>query len=395
MKKNLLFSSFIIVAFVILPARAQWKNAGYDPNPIIAFGVHDSSLFLSGGGGGIWRYNGGRADAGIDFTQGNITSFASIGRYFFAGQTFSDGKQAGEYSSMDNGTHWSEPKVASPVISNGTYLFGGWGNIGVARSLDSGKSWDSLTNLSISGLATLGTNVFLNTGSSLWRSTNNGLAWFQLAPPFIGNMTVMGSLLLICADRTTILLSRDNGSHWSTLTVDTGGEQEYVTCLSTDGETLFAGTKGNGVLVSSDTGVTWKTVNAGLPLFAYPLSVGSIGVFDTLLFADLVIKSVGYNLFVCSIPAMVPKSGVKSVAAVPVRDTLEVFPNPASGLVTIRGSYSLERVSVLNVLGAEVLNVPSIRASELTLDLSRFASGTYFLRILSANGTVMRKVVRE
>jgi hypothetical protein len=52
---------------------------------------------------------------------------------------------------------------------------------------------------------------------------------------------------------------------------------------------------------------------------------------------------------------------------------------------------------VLSVLGVEVLTLdkPGGLSSEITLDLSQLPSGTYFLRIETSAGSVLRKVVRE
>src|SRR5450755_694182 len=94
MKRTLTFLLFI---FAAIPCSAQWKSIfgnGYS-NGSIFFGVHDLSLFISTGAPSGWyvaRYlpNGLRpnitcvgqvADTGMNFTQGNVTSFAALGSY--------------------------------------------------------------------------------------------------------------------------------------------------------------------------------------------------------------------------------------------------------------------------------------------------------------------------
>jgi len=384
---------FIIFTLTILavPTVAQWKNVGYEPYPIYAFGLHDSTLFLSTPGH-LYRYKEGEADAGIDFTHGNVTSFATLGPYFYCGL---GGYQA--YRSSNNGSSWTGMNIAGPVGTNGQCVFAGYGDIGVARSRDGGNTWDSITNLPTKAFASIGNTIFANTGSQLWRSKDTGNNWTQLSAPFAGTMTVMDSLLFVIGSGK-VIESTDLGLDWVPITVDTAGETETVSALVTDGKNLFAGTSHSGILLSRDSGTTWKAINDSLPISFYPLHVTAMGVFDTLLFADLVSSDGGtYNLFVRSINELADtgKSGVQSVSEPPA-DTLEVYPNPATGLVTIRsGSAQIEQVSVINLLGVDVLDLPNLRECEIAVDISKLPSGTYFLRIETVNGSVLRKVIRE
>jgi hypothetical protein len=78
-----------------------------------------------------------------------------------------------------------------------------------------------------------------------------------------------------------------------------------------------------------------------------------------------------------------------------IKDTLLVYPNPLTGLVTIRGSYAIEQVSVMNVLGVREFLMPCRGEEEVTLNLSALPSGTYFLNIETEKGSQLRKVVKE
>jgi hypothetical protein len=94
-----------------------------------------------------------------------------------------------------------------------------------------------------------------------------------------------------------------------------------------------------------------------------------------------------------SIPEMT-KDTTASVVQIQPDDSLSIYPNPASEVVTIiSGGTSIQGVSVLNVLGENVLNMPNLRESDITLDVSELPSGTYFVHIETANGSVLRKVV--
>lgn len=74
-----------------------------------------------------------------------------------------------------------------------------------------------------------------------------------------------------------------------------------------------------------------------------------------------------------------------------------LHPNPAQGEITIglqKNPQVLVNYDVLDALGIVRLHGKTMDAS-LSLDLSRLPSGTYFVRIVTSEGSVMRKVIRE
>lgn len=74
--------------------------------------------------------------------------------------------------------------------------------------------------------------------------------------------------------------------------------------------------------------------------------------------------------------------------------SLSVFPNPSSGMITIRNSSaaSIVKLTVLNALGEVVFN-SAIDSEEKTLDLSALANGLYTLKMEGQSGSVMQKIV--
>ena len=116
-------STFIVLTIISVPCFAQWNYVGINEQ-VIAIGVCDTTLFISQPGS-LLRYTPSgshlwvEADGGIDFSQGNITTFASLGRYFFCAPNTDQVNVT-----TDNGSHWIGVNAASPFCSNGTYLFG-------------------------------------------------------------------------------------------------------------------------------------------------------------------------------------------------------------------------------------------------------------------------------
>jgi hypothetical protein len=168
--------------------------------------------------------------------------------------------------------------------------------------------------------------------------------------------------------------------------------------MATDGKNLFAGTWWSGVMASSDTGRTWHTANEDLVASHHVLN---LGVFDTVLFACVwEVPQEYYFTYARPIPEMVKDSTLRAVETSPhlKEDDILIYPNPVSGLVTIESSTgSIRSVTVLNLLGEAVLQAGNVGRDvrPTRLDMSKLPVGTYFLRIETERGTMVRKVVRE
>ena len=83
----------------------------------------------------------------------------------------------------------------------------------------------------------------------------------------------------------------------------------------------------------------------------------------------------------------------------PVRETLaestmNVFPNPASDRISVECEAEMRRVTLCNALGQQVRRV-SPNAPQAELSVSGLPRGLYLLRVQTANGSAVRKVVVE
>ena len=72
-----------------------------------------------------------------------------------------------------------------------------------------------------------------------------------------------------------------------------------------------------------------------------------------------------------------------------VGNSIEVFPNPTNGLLTVKGQGEM-RITVSNMLGQEKLN--TVVNGQSTLELSRCEAGVYMVRVETANGVSIQKV---
>jgi len=71
-----------------------------------------------------------------------------------------------------------------------------------------------------------------------------------------------------------------------------------------------------------------------------------------------------------------------------------IYPVPTSRNLTIEASGTINNLSLVNQLGAVLMEKKVIAATQHTLDLSQYARGIYFLNIGMDNGqTVVKKIV--
>lgn len=85
---------------------------------------------------------------------------------------------------------------------------------------------------------------------------------------------------------------------------------------------------------------------------------------------------------------------VSSLPDTQVNNSLTLHPNPATNQLQLSSTNSLlEYVMVLDPLGRTVLSAQDLPNN--TLDISALASGTYMVRVISTDGVVVRKLVKE
>jgi murein DD-endopeptidase MepM/ murein hydrolase activator NlpD len=77
------------------------------------------------------------------------------------------------------------------------------------------------------------------------------------------------------------------------------------------------------------------------------------------------------------------------------RDSINLFPNPTSGKITIIGDIPFKSLEVYNITGQKVLskNYDGSTYSE-SLDLSNHKLGTYFVKVKTENTSVTKKLIR-
>jgi hypothetical protein len=70
---------------------------------------------------------------------------------------------------------------------------------------------------------------------------------------------------------------------------------------------------------------------------------------------------------------------------------ITIFPNPASSVLSVISDVEIQKVEVINTLGAVVLS-QNAGAADLRIDISQINPGMYFLRLNAGAETITRKI---
>ncbi|MDP3832193.1 MAG: hypothetical protein Q8Q47_13070, partial [Ignavibacteriaceae bacterium] len=181
------------------------------------------------------------------------------------------------YRSTDDGVTWENNNSGYSTgecwafgESNDSILFAGNGEGEVYRSTNYGDSWEFSGSLMSLVFATDTNNtVYCGTHLGLFKSTDNGVNWFQSTsfPDTAVSSILIDSLNNIFvstgyyANGNGVYYSTDGGNTW----IHLGLEGKVVLSLAFDSNgTLYAGTKQDGLFKTTDMGQIWTQHQNGI-----------------------------------------------------------------------------------------------------------------------------------
>lgn len=74
--------------------------------------------------------------------------------------------------------------------------------------------------------------------------------------------------------------------------------------------------------------------------------------------------------------------------------TINLYPNPVNDILNIDSKYTLNNISISDINGRVVRNT-SLNGTEAQINIADLASGVYLLKVVTSEGTVTKKVIKE
>jgi photosystem II stability/assembly factor-like uncharacterized protein len=341
------------------------------------------TIFQSSDSGNTWTVSASN-------NSGFFSGLASYGNNIFAGSNNYF------YRSTDLGNSWitlnsglpSTPEISSIVFKDSNIFIGT--NNGVYKSSDQGNTWSAantgITGFSVTCMAVQGNIIYAGTHShgifkssdngNLWTAINNGLDW-QYVYKSINGLVTSGSKIF-AGFQMGLYCSADSGLHWTLVNMNL--TNPFIISLFSKDYKIFAGVYNSGVYFSSDTGANWQALNDGLlnkKIFAFGTD--------------------GNNIYAAAYLGGLWKRDLSLITGI---DAIEnddgnnaiLYPNPASIAITIDGFSNNAMAEVYDISGNILISRKLIKNQ---IDISSLAPGLYFIKLSTAEGSVVRKFVKE
>ena len=72
-----------------------------------------------------------------------------------------------------------------------------------------------------------------------------------------------------------------------------------------------------------------------------------------------------------------------------------VYPNPVKDMVTIKTKETINKITISNQLGQQVMTIDSFEPTNKRFDLTSLNKGLYFMNVTIANKTQSFKIIKE
>ena len=143
------------------------------------------------------------------------------------------------------------------------------------------------------------------------------------------------------------------------------------------------------------TGVDY--VGYGFTLSADELRILALTIGDegraSIIISDTLTSSFGCDsIVVLTLTFYSMQNDIPEVEETPT--TVNVYPNPTTGVVYVECD-DMSHVEVYDNEGRRLQNYDAYGQSKVTVDMSRYVSGVYFVRVHSPQGITIQKVIKE
>ncbi|MFH1119428.1 MAG: T9SS type A sorting domain-containing protein [Bacteroidota bacterium] len=278
------------------------------------------------------------------------------------------------------------------IFSDGTILLASTAD-GVFRSENYGQNWSAVSigasNQTVRCFLKNGTDMLAglaNTGSYLYRSTDNGLTWL----PYGSGMYEVNQLAklgeeLFAASGTLMYHSTDNGLSWSPASSGLVPGMNIMD-MTTLGNYLYVATLAGGYVQHTDSS-SFRLITGGMPMGGYMANTVAV---DN---EYVVFGTVSDGLWYAG-PGVITSAVSKDKPEFylypnPVKDKCTVSLDGWQGKVIVAGVWDIYSRKVMDAFSG------AFPAEGIGIDVSSLPGGIYFLRISDGDSLLIKKFIKQ
>jgi len=97
------------------------------------------------------------------------------------------------------------------------------------------------------------------------------------------------------------------------------------------------------------------------------------------------------NTFLCESPGSDTVSFVTSVNELKSSD-LQIYPNPATEIVNVKSSSTINNIEVINFLGQQVYTISGVDSKTAKINVTSLKTGVYFVKVTTEQGIRTTKI---
>jgi photosystem II stability/assembly factor-like uncharacterized protein len=263
------------------------------------------------------------------------------------------------------------------------------GNI-ILRSDDNAFSWLDVTapntgnNISSIDASTDGT-VYFGTYPIMYRSDDHGDTWTKLIPTHeIVKLSYIKTFdkdgVLLGTEGAGLLLSTDKGNNWTRID---GNNFDTVTCIAVNSKGEVAAGTNRGLWTSDVTKQQWTKVTLGNDANLY------IGGIDVAKNDDFYVGTYGSSVW------MGTRNYNSANFAFERSTSLKIFPNPASGNVTISLPSDESKIELYDILGRKISVLNGLGDGQIHFNTGNLSNGIYTISLRGQKNETQKLIVNH
>ena len=424
----------------------KWSNTGMPPEFDAAYSIakSDSDTYVGTNAAGVYKSTN-YGDSWFPVNKGLTTADAWNINFDNDGNLYAACWSNGVYKSLDKGLSWklvnngfTNSYVWSVLPDDKGILFAGTEQ-GTYRSTDQGKSWNKIIDNFFYVLYKDNNNRIygMDYGNGVYRSTDHGISWTKIDHGFINEFVFAAAIdsgqnIYVGTRGGAIYKSTDDGTSWTKVYQSTSSNPAISSIAITIKGTIFATDIMEGILRSTDEGLSWQLVKADIRWQDnYPLNINQKGEIyasgsDSKFYkstdngdswqditgnlALTTVRDIKFDrndtMYLATDEAvwrMSPDStvSVKDKKSVVIQYSLKQnYPNPFNPSTTI--SYSLPTrqnvtLKIYNILGKEIATLVKEEKPEgnytVNFNAGKLPSGVYFYSIRAGTFSETKKLL--